>query len=661
MEPVIPEHLVYRFATKLEFGRMTELVAQDAARLVQRMDRDWMATGRRPSGICGACLILAARMNNFRRTVREVVYVVKVTESTINKRLDEFKVTASSNLTVEQFRVIDLEKVHDPPAFYEAKTGKKKRKRTRQGEEDEPELEDREDEPEADVAAESGSGVDAGSTGEQSQSQPQPPSQRQRELRRDKDGFAIPEIPIDPTLLAASATALSELTSTPPATAPADEMETSSETRPRKRGRPPNSKRLPPPEPSAADLAEEAAIESEISHFLNDPSTQKRATAYTNAQVASRAASRASSRAPSLPPSASASASAAPAISSARVEREGTPIASSSSAPVTSPTISLEEIPAPIPSIEVTNAPNPAPSIEVTVTPSPTPSIEGTSPSKQISVINGEKPVSTMTAGVRMTEEISDSEFADDPEVASCILSLEEQEIKERIWVHENRDYLREQQRKMLRRQVEEKNGTAPKKGSRKRKLKGRIGEGGEGQTTKSPAEATKEMLQRRGFSKKINYSIFERMFDGKSRRASREGSQGSLGSQVRTEASSNSSGGGVTRIESGRHAARQGDGDDQRSGETRADQVHQKDGNDENQFDAEDEADDPDLGRAYRNDAAEEGDEMDDDEMDLADEDGMGEDDEEEEEDEDEEEEERATKHFVRAVKTGILPPPDD
>lgn len=43
-------------------------------------------------------------MNNFRRTVREVVYVVKVADTTINQRLYEYKRTPSSALTVNQFR-----------------------------------------------------------------------------------------------------------------------------------------------------------------------------------------------------------------------------------------------------------------------------------------------------------------------------------------------------------------------------------------------------------------------------------------------------------------------------------------------------------------------------------------------------------------------------
>jgi len=82
---------------------MMTKVAEDAIRMVQRMSMDWMVMGRRPSGVCGACLILAARMNNFRRTITEVVYIVKVTTHTIQKRLEEFKQTPSSALTVEEF------------------------------------------------------------------------------------------------------------------------------------------------------------------------------------------------------------------------------------------------------------------------------------------------------------------------------------------------------------------------------------------------------------------------------------------------------------------------------------------------------------------------------------------------------------------------------
>lgn len=56
-------------------------------------------------------------MNNQVRTVKDVMYVVKVADITIQKRLDEFKATSSSQLTVEQFRNVWLERAHDPPSF----------------------------------------------------------------------------------------------------------------------------------------------------------------------------------------------------------------------------------------------------------------------------------------------------------------------------------------------------------------------------------------------------------------------------------------------------------------------------------------------------------------------------------------------------------------
>lgn len=81
-----PSLYISRFAAMLEFGNKTHVVANDALRLVQRMSRDWIHTGRRPAGICGACLLIAARMHNFKRTIKEVIHVVKMAEITIRKR-----------------------------------------------------------------------------------------------------------------------------------------------------------------------------------------------------------------------------------------------------------------------------------------------------------------------------------------------------------------------------------------------------------------------------------------------------------------------------------------------------------------------------------------------------------------------------------------------
>ncbi|KAL1677134.1 cyclin-like protein, partial [Schizophyllum commune] len=114
---VDPSHYISRFAALLEFGDETQRVANDAVRLVQRFDRDWMTRGRRPAGICGAALLLAARMNNFRRSVEEIVQVVKIADVTLKKRLEEFKNTPSGALTLADFRNVWLDEEVDPPAY----------------------------------------------------------------------------------------------------------------------------------------------------------------------------------------------------------------------------------------------------------------------------------------------------------------------------------------------------------------------------------------------------------------------------------------------------------------------------------------------------------------------------------------------------------------
>ncbi|CAO1424732.1 unnamed protein product [Diamesa serratosioi] len=118
---------IMRFANRLEFADKTHEVSMTAQRLVQRMKKDSIHSGRRPSGLCGAALLLAARMHEFNRTPIDIVRVVKIHESTLRKRLLEFGETPSSNLTVDEFMAIDLEAEQDPPAFRAARKKDKER------------------------------------------------------------------------------------------------------------------------------------------------------------------------------------------------------------------------------------------------------------------------------------------------------------------------------------------------------------------------------------------------------------------------------------------------------------------------------------------------------------------------------------------------------
>ncbi|KAJ5174641.1 Transcription factor IIIB 70 kDa subunit [Penicillium canariense] len=373
MNPIDPESLIYRFAKQLEFGPATMQVAGEAVRIIQRMNRDWMSTGRRPAGLCGAALILAARMNNFRRTIREVVYVVKVTEVTISQRLYEFSSTESGELTVDQFRSVQLENSHDPPSFTRARDGKRSGRSTKIHPETAAEIED-------DSTMES----DAESI---------PPQ------RFDADGFAIPSLPIDPALMdnpqrrGSITKAVNEVI---------EETEKDMKIK--------SARRPSYPAPSPDQIASEAALEEEIQTML----------------------------------------------------AKGSDL------------------------------------VESIIEP---------------------KPGSLVSDNVNIDE----AEFEDDPEVANCLLTSLEIDLKERIWVHENKEYLRTQQAKALKRALAE--ATAGPSSSKPRKRrKGRLGdvaylegegdgEDGRSSRASTPAEATRRMLEKRGYSKKINYSLLDTLY----------------------------------------------------------------------------------------------------------------------------------------------------
>ncbi|KAN0083127.1 hypothetical protein V8E54_002215 [Elaphomyces granulatus] len=390
MNPIDPESLIYRFAKQLEFGSATMQVANEAVRIVQRMNRDWMTTGRRPAGICGAALILAARMNNFRRAVREVVYVVKVTEITINQRLDEFGSTESGDLTVDQFRSVQLENAHDPPSFTQAREGKKPRRGRKR------------------KAAETAAEIE----GDLSDELPSSPSlQPKRKRRTDSDGFAIPDPPTDPALT---------VLSTPVAVGHVQDEAIEQVT----------------PEPSM-----ENTVNSKQSKVKG---TMKRLNTSTPTPTSEEA-----------------------------LENEMNVLLSKGSSLIES---AMGPVQLPLPKKLVSNS-----------------------------------------------MEIDATEFDSDPEVANCLLLAAEVDIKERIWVHENRDYLRMQQAKALKLALSEATAS-PRPGTKPRKRhKGRLGdvtylEGEEGENGRStqastPAEATRRMLEKRGFSKKINYRLLESLY----------------------------------------------------------------------------------------------------------------------------------------------------
>ncbi|KAM9997716.1 hypothetical protein ACTFIY_007370 [Dictyostelium cf. discoideum] len=125
--PIVdPSFFIQRFASALEFGDQTKDVIATANKLVARMKRDWMSIGRKPSGICGASLYIASKIHGFKRSMKEIVHVVKIGEQTLINRLDEFRKTPTATLRFDEFNGMDLEDQCDPPSFTRARLKEKR-------------------------------------------------------------------------------------------------------------------------------------------------------------------------------------------------------------------------------------------------------------------------------------------------------------------------------------------------------------------------------------------------------------------------------------------------------------------------------------------------------------------------------------------------------
>jgi len=369
-----PEDLIERFCDKLDFGDVVNIVKRDAAKVAKSMNRDWMVTGRRPSGIAGAAIIIAARMNNFRRTLREVVLVAKITEITLSKRLEEFKETKSSTMSVKDFRAtdptaVDGYDVQKPPSYYRAlpewqekqanKKGKRKRKRKNnklpedaaaiENEEDEANGTEDEDQDEDEDEVEDEDEEAEGGTNEEDQPQAKRP-------RLDADGFVVPDLPSR----GANASSVE-----PPQR--------------RKAGKPKGAKNWKPRPPTEAEQEEERELEEDIADQLQ--------------------------RNASLDPTGT-------------VAEDG----------------SVLEPPAPGSGVLDIY---PAPRRDASMGPS-------------VNSTVGNLGITSMD------EDLGMHEFADDPDVANCVLSEQEKRIKETIWVTENADWLRTEHAKKIKRELKD-------------------------------------------------------------------------------------------------------------------------------------------------------------------------------------------------------------
>jgi len=119
LEIIDPALYIYRFAAHLDLEDQANAVVLTALRLVGRMKRDWIVSGRRPAGICAAALLIAARAHGFTKQHQDVTKILRVCGMTVTARVKEFESTPSANLTLDQFMDMDYDLVTaaDPPRF----------------------------------------------------------------------------------------------------------------------------------------------------------------------------------------------------------------------------------------------------------------------------------------------------------------------------------------------------------------------------------------------------------------------------------------------------------------------------------------------------------------------------------------------------------------
>ncbi|KAJ4721340.1 transcription factor IIIB 90 kDa subunit-like [Melia azedarach] len=102
LKQVDPSIFLHKFTDRLLPGGNRK-VSDTARDILASMKRDWITTGRKPSGLCGAALYISALTHGLKFSKSDIVKIVHICEATLVKRLIEFENTDSGSLTIEDF------------------------------------------------------------------------------------------------------------------------------------------------------------------------------------------------------------------------------------------------------------------------------------------------------------------------------------------------------------------------------------------------------------------------------------------------------------------------------------------------------------------------------------------------------------------------------
>lgn len=535
-KPVIIEDLIFRFASKLEFLHDTNKVALSAIRIAQRMRHDNITHGRRPAGICGAAIIMAARAHNYRRTVREVVYIAKVTMATLQERMEEFANVPSAQMTIREFHESDAmpETSHDPPFVYkqskewQEKHPKKAKKRrltavTQDGDntgDAEQQNATKRQKTSSDDSETLSAGADQAT--QEGTSTTDTATHGSSGVVIDKDGFAVPPVP------GSTAQDCSRILQTT-STVVDDQLE--------------------------ALVDEFGDAEAEESEEEMDPSSEMAMAAAQGIVV----------------PGLKMKIKPREAVPAAATDGQATTDGGKTKRSKEKPTLRIDEEweldesnleremqghlndPAMIGATaditkdieqqreQETAARTDQPSTAPAATEANNNVTDSNPESNGQSEPNGSDNRFTPKTKVSDDPIIHEDEFKDDPEVMYCKLSERDVLIKEMIWANHNKDYMRKVQQKIFEAKLSQ-NG--PPKQKRNRAKKPRIGEG-QATPAGSATEAAQNMLRTRAISTKLDYSRMGNLFEfSKGGPGSTYGGTSSVGSRSALPSSAGSEAG---------------------------------------------------------------------------------------------------------------------
>lgn len=118
-----PALYIHRFGNRFNLGDKLNPVITTSLRIVTRMKKDWITTGRRPDSICAIAMLIAMRCHDIFKTQEEVSKVFRVHQSTLQRRLEEFRSIPTAQLTVQEFSAGNplscepCDDGYDPPSF----------------------------------------------------------------------------------------------------------------------------------------------------------------------------------------------------------------------------------------------------------------------------------------------------------------------------------------------------------------------------------------------------------------------------------------------------------------------------------------------------------------------------------------------------------------